>query len=161
MLRLLFWPFFLMLLSGFACDPTQKMVHGPAKSTNALQTKKDSASIAWLDSERLMPVLEAAQQQNRPVFVEFYADWCAPCKVMEEELFTEPIVYNYFNNNFLNFRTNIDSESGQTLAGLYGVEALPTVLYLDPKGIVLERLTGGITFAKLEAAGNAALRKME
>lgn len=111
-----------------------------------------------MDSERLMPVLELAQQQNRPVFVEFYADWCAPCKVMEEELFTEPIVYAYFNSDSLNFRTNIDSESGQMLAGLYTVESLPTILYLNPQGVVLERLTGGITFAKLEAAGNAAMR---
>ena len=157
LLRLLFCLVFLTLLSGFACDLSKKTA---APSGKDKDRPRDSTGLVWMDSERLMPVLELAQQQNRPVFVEFYADWCAPCKVMEEELFTEPIVYAYFNRYFLNFRTNIDSESGQMLAGLYTVESLPTILYLNPQGVVLERLIGGITFAKLEAAGNAAMQKM-
>ena len=98
LLRLLFCLVFLTLLSGFACDLSKKTA---APSGKDKDRSRDSTGLVWMDSERLMPVLELAQQQNRPVFVEFYADWCAPCKVMEEELFTEPIVYAYFNSYFL------------------------------------------------------------
>lgn len=107
-----------------------------------------------------MPVLELAQQKNLPVFVEFHAEWCAPCKVMEEELFTREDVFVYFNSYFLNFRTNYDSESGHAIADIYEVNALPTILFLDPKGVVLERYTGSVTAALLRTLGDQARSKM-
>jgi thiol:disulfide interchange protein len=118
-----------------------------------------ATNIKWLDSERLMPVLEQAQREKKPVFVEFHASWCAPCKVMEEDIFTQSSVFQYLNGHFLNFRTDFDTPAGRTIAEIYEVEKLPTVLFLDPRGVVLERHTGILNPSLLKTLGNAALAK--
>lgn len=119
----------------------------------------DATGIAWLDSERLMPVLEQAQRENKVVMLEFYASWCAPCKVMEEEIFTQSEVFRFQNMNFLNMRSNYDSEAGRTIAQIYEVEKLPTILWLSPKGVVLERYTGMAGATELRQRGLSALGK--
>jgi len=131
------------------------------KPSPAIATAPDTTTVAWLDSERLMPVLEQAQREKKPVFVEFYAAWCAPCKVMEEEVFTQTPTFGYLNMNFLNFRTDFDSLAGKTIASIYEVRALPTVLFLDPQGVVLERHTGMANPSVLRSLGDSALGKMK
>lgn len=108
-----------------------------------------------------MPVLEQAQREKKPVFVELYANWCAPCKVMEEEIFTQPETFHYLNKHFLNFRTDFDLQTGKTIASIYEVKTLPTVLFLDPQGVVLERHTGMANPSVLKTLGDSALAKMK
>ncbi len=122
---------------------------------------EEGSNIAWLDSPRLRPVLETAQRTKQPVMVEFYASWCAPCKVMESEIFTQEQVFRYLNMNFLNFRTDIDSEAGQTIAAIYEVKLLPTILFLDPQGVVLARHTGIANPSIIRSLGDAALAKFK
>jgi thiol:disulfide interchange protein len=148
----------------FACTAPQKSAAPPRPQPAAKPAPAaapEATALVWLDSERLMPVLEQAQRENKPVFVDFYASWCAPCKVMEEEIFTQQPTYQYLNSKFLNFRTNFDSQSGQTIASLYEVKTLPTVLFLDPQGLVLERHTGMANPSVLRTLGDSALGKMK
>lgn len=158
--------FFPVLFLLFACQSPQKTAHTPrqqpaSKPKPAIATAPEATTIAWLDSERLMPVLEQAQREKKPVFVEFYASWCAPCKVMEEEIFTQVATLTYLNMNFLNFRTDFDSPSGKTIASIYEVKSLPTVLFLDPQGVVLERHTGMANPSVLRSLGDSAMLKMK
>ncbi len=153
----------LMILVCFwvvACNPPRKAkpVYKPGPPDIPVSHKANN--VAWQNSERLMPVLEKAQRENKPVFVEFYASWCAPCKVMEEDIFTQKEVSRYLNSNFLNFHTDFDSESGKTIASIYEVSKLPTVLFLDPQGVVLEQHVGIANPSVLTALGNSALQKM-
>ncbi|MBK7935880.1 MAG: thioredoxin family protein [Lewinellaceae bacterium] len=107
-----------------------------------------------------MPVLEQAQREKKVVFVELYASWCAPCKVMEEDVFTQTDTYRYLNKNFLNFRTDFDSPAGNSIAAVYEVKTLPTVLFLNPQGVVLERHTGIANPSLLRTMGDSALGKL-
>lgn len=138
--------------------PPQKK---PPTTKPAIAPSDDIAAVAWLDSERLMPVLEQAQREKKPVFVEFYATWCAPCKVMEEEIFTQVETSRYLNSNFLNFRTDFDSPAGKTIASIYEVKSLPTVLFLNPQGVVLERHVGIANPSVLRLLGDSALGKLK
>lgn len=159
----------LCLSIALACGSSQKPAQTSAAprskpkpaSPPAIATSPEATTVAWLDSERLMPVLEQAQRQKKTVFVEFYASWCAPCKVMEEEIFTQVPTLQYLNKNFLNFRTDFDSPAGKTIASIYEVKSLPTVLFLDPQGVVLERHTGIANPSVLRSLGDSAMAKMK
>lgn len=90
-----------------------------------------------------------------------HAAWCAPCKMMEEDVFTQKPVFNYLNANFLNFRADFDAPNGKTIAGIYEIKGLPTMIFLDPNGVVLERQLGAAGYSDIKKMGDAALAKMK
>lgn len=165
---------FFALLMLAACSGNKKTQSSPRPKPKSSTTTKSSSTdksqtplpvnttegnIAWTESELLMPVLEEAQRLHKPVFVAFHASWCAPCKVMEEEIFTRPQVYSFLNQRFINFRTDYDSPAGRRIAEIFEVSKLPTVLFVSEKGVALERYTGIIPAAELERIGNSAILK--
>ncbi|MFN4080900.1 MAG: thioredoxin family protein [Saprospiraceae bacterium] len=114
----------------------------------------DPGYLIWQPGDRLMPVLELAQAQDKPVMLTFYASWCAPCKIMEEQVFAHPDFYRYVNARYLCFRADYDSPAGRRIADIYEVDALPQVLFLTPQGVVTYRQRGGAGLQTLlEAAG--------
>ena len=66
------------------------------------------------------------ESQQRPVVIDFWADWCEPCKMLMpvlEKLATE------YDGAFLLARVNADSQ--QMIAQQFGVRSLPTVLIME------------------------------
>ncbi len=64
-----------------------------------------------------------------PAVIDFYADWCQPCKMVApiiEELSTE---YEGKVNFF-----KIDTEAEQELAGAFGVQSIPSLLFIPVDG---------------------------
>ena len=45
--------------------------------------------------------LEKAKQEGKMLFVDFYVDWCGPCKRLAKDVFTLEAVGNYFNEKFV------------------------------------------------------------
>ncbi len=93
----------------------------------------------------LTEVIEMASTQNKKVFVDFHADWCLPCKILDEEVFNKRDVYTYFNRNFINYKVDIEKGNGANLKLMYGADELPTLLFLDDKGSVLTRNNGQVS----------------
>jgi putative thioredoxin len=65
------------------------------------------------------------ESMNRPVLVDFWADWCEPCKQLMPVL--EKLA-NEYAGQFLLAKVNADTE--QMIAGQLGVRSLPTVMLL-------------------------------
>ena len=101
--------------------------------------------------------LKVAAQENKLVFIDFYTDWCGPCKKMAREVFPQKMVGDFMNAKFVNLKLNAEKE-GKELAARYKVNAYPTFIILDTKGEVVADLKGsmdGQTFiGKLEAKLN-------
>ena len=78
--------------------------------------------------------LDEAVQQYDVVLVDFYADWCGPCKMLE------PIVQSLAEETDAAV-AKVDVDANQQLAGQYGVQGVPT-LVLFANGQQAEQMVG-------------------
>lgn len=88
--------------------------------------------------------LKKAQKEKKDLFVDFYADWCGPCKMMASEVFTQAEVGEYFNTHFVCVQINVEAPENKDVAKLYKVTALPTMLFINCSGKELRRVQGAI-----------------
>lgn len=92
----------------------------------------------------LSEVLLKAEKEDKIVFIDMYADWCLPCKIMDEEVFNDQATADFMNANFINYKVNGERGEGPDLAMIYQVKGYPTHLFVDARGRVLERNLGGM-----------------
>lgn len=111
-----------------------------------------SLSLAHAQSihfqESFEEALVKAQKTGKLVFIDFYATWCGPCKMMDMEVFSEREVYQTLNNKFINLKLDVDT-GGKSVAKQYAVTALPTLMVVDGSGTELVRVVGYIDKPKL------------
>jgi thioredoxin 1 len=97
-------------------------------------------------------LLEEAKKTNRPFFVDYYTDWCGPCKMMSKHTFTDATLGAFANQNFLAFKLNAEQGEGVELAGRANIQAYPTIVFYSPDGKELGRSLGfmdAATFQKV------------
>jgi thioredoxin-like negative regulator of GroEL len=107
--------------------------------------------IQWYKD--LRQAISAARQSNKPIMIEFWADWCAPCKVMETEVYTDPRVASGLIQKMVSVRIHFDLQ--QDLVRQYNVEAIPNIVFTDSWGTELVRHRGIIEADDLAAVINA------
>ena len=64
-----------------------------------------------------------------PAIVDFYADWCQPCKMVAPVL--EDLAREY-SGKILVYK--VDTEREQELASLFGIQSIPTILFIPKEG---------------------------
>ena len=97
--------------------------------SSALLVPANAAGLHWY------PTLEegsaAAVKANKPMFLDFWADWCVACKEMEKDLYNDQAFASAADGFVL---VRIDFDKKTALARKYNVEALPTVVFTDSYG---------------------------
>jgi len=81
---------------------------------------------------------------ERPAIVDFYADWCGPCKSLAPVL--AEIAEDYDGRVDV---YKVDTEKEAELAGLFGVSSIPTLLFI-PKSGKPQAAAGALPRAALE-----------
>lgn len=72
---------------------------------------------------------EWVYEGDKPCIVDFYADWCGPCKKVSpilKELAGE------YQNDIIVYKINVDNE--KELAAAFGIQSIPTLLFIPAKG---------------------------
>jgi thiol:disulfide interchange protein DsbD len=73
---------------------------------------------------------------GRPAMIDFSADWCIPCHELDEVTFADPRVRQRLSAYAL-FRADMtrqDSAEAMALAQKFGIQGMPTIVFLDSNG---------------------------
>jgi thiol:disulfide interchange protein DsbD len=87
--------------------------------------------------------LKEAARQKRPVIIDFYAAWCAPCRELDEITFHEAAVVKQARENFIMIKVDVTKTGNalhERLLQQFVVKGVPTVVFLDSEGQELEDL---------------------
>ena len=100
----------------------------------------------WLPFSK--DLMAKAQAEGKPVILDFYADWCAACKELEERTFTKPDFIAATKDFYLlRFDATKDSPDLDELKKKYEIVGLPTVVMHNSRGEYIKDLTT-IAFAE-------------
>jgi len=83
---------------------------------------------------------------DTPALIDFYADWCGPCKMLAPTL--EAIASEY-GESLRVYKINTDEE--QELSAAFGIQSIPTLLFIPTTGVP-QMAQGALPRATLESA---------
>ncbi len=75
--------------------------------------------------------LTAADEENKPIFMDCYTTWCGPCKWMAANIFTKNEIADFYNENFVCVKFDMEKGEGIELAKEFKIRAYPTLLFVN------------------------------
>lgn len=86
---------------------------------------------------------QSSLNNNERMVIDFYADWCIPCKELDALTFSDKRVIEKFDH-FTVYKVDMtkNNETNEQLRKKFNVIGMPTVLIIDAKGNETKRITG-------------------
>lgn len=124
--------------------------------SNSLSAQYEDQGIKFTKG-KFKKVLKKARKAGKPVFLDAMAEWCTPCKIMDESTFLDYHLGNLYNENFVSYKLDIDSKHGKKYKEKNNISFVPTFYYIDSKGQIRIEATGSQTVEDLMNHANAFL----
>lgn len=147
--------------AGGGHDPTRPL--GVFSAVAAPQAEARSAGFVDVrEPEHLQRELEAAKASGQWVLVDYYADWCVSCKVMEREVFGNAEVQaRLAQARKLRLDVTAPGAASNQLLGRYRVLGPPTLLLIGPDGAERrqQRITGEVDARQFIQVWDSAMER--
>jgi len=102
-----------------------------------------SPSTSQAESVRWRNNLDAAKieasQSGKLVLLHFWTTSCGPCRTLERDVFSQPQIGDFLDQNFVPVK--VDADLAPALAGAYEIDRVPTDVVLTPQGNVVAKLS--------------------
>ncbi len=105
--------------------------------------------------------LEKAKEEDKIIFVDAYTTWCGPCKRMSKTVFTQKEVGEFYNENFVNLKIDMEKPDGRKFQVKYPVSAYPTLYFIDANGKTAMKVKGARQAKDFIDLGRSALGKID
>jgi thioredoxin-related protein len=90
--------------------------------------------------------MEAAQKRADDgmlfLFVDVYATWCGPCKMMDRDVYTNPAVAEYMNTHFVNVKMDGETDFGRNYAARQQLQGYPSMFIFSDDGERISSMVG-------------------
>jgi thiol:disulfide interchange protein len=112
------------------------------KATHRFSPTEETVGINFFTGTWQEALLEA-KAKNKIIFLDAYASWCGPCKVMSNTTFKDAQVGAYFNANFINYKMDMEKNpDGKRLSTKFKLEAYPTLYFVNASEIIVFQKLG-------------------
>jgi len=104
-----------------------------------------NAQVAFVEVATLQEmeaVQKRASDQQLMLFVDVYATWCGPCKMMDRDVYTDPAVAEYMNANFVSVRMDAECDYGRVYAAAQELEGYPSMFIFSMDGEPISKVVG-------------------
>jgi thiol:disulfide interchange protein DsbD len=133
--------------AGGSDDPYQPLQVYSAGRNDAAVPSIHDAFTTIKEPAVLQRELDAARAQGQWVLLDYYADWCVACKVMEKQVFGKAQVLQALSDvRLLRLDVTADNAASRELLGRYKVPGPPSLLWIGPDGEERrsQRITGEV-----------------
>ncbi len=106
-----------------------------------LMYPSNTGLIAWKPYSQ--EELSKAGEAGKPVIIDFYAEWCIPCKELDKMTFSNPAVIDE-SARFVRLKVDLTSSTSEAAVNLiktFNITGVPTVVIFDASGNEVERIT--------------------
>ncbi len=105
-----------------------------------------------------LPAYEKSIDSGEMMIIDFYADWCIPCKELDAMTFSDQRVIDE-SKKYTSYKVDMTktlSEENEKIRKKFNIVGMPTIIIIDSNGNERERLTGFVDADKfLEILGKA------
>jgi thioredoxin len=129
MKKLTFILFFLATFSLQACNNNSGNAENTPTSTEGQVVKLTAETFQSLVWDYKKNPQEWVFKGDQPIIIDFYADWCRPCKMIAP-IMTE--LSNEYKGKVRIYKVNTDEQ--RELASLFNISSIPAVLYVPVSG---------------------------
>ncbi len=127
------------------------------------------AQVRWMT---MTQALAAQKKEPKKIIIDFYADWCAPCKDMEKNTFNHPEISKIINEKFYAVKFESDGNESVSFAGhtftnpdykgkkaknplhqfskYMNINMIPTMVFLDENADPITSLSGALKAKEVE-----------
>lgn len=103
--------------------------------------------------------LQKAKEENKPIFLDIYATWCGPCRLLKAKTFTNSEVVNFYNAHFINISMDGEKGEGLMLANKYQIPGYPSLLIVNSDERPLFETAGYMPAKEFLKFGKLGLKK--
>ena len=84
-----------------------------------------------------------AKQNDKKIMIDFYTDWCAPCKLLDSVIFQDSTISSFINSNYISIKIDAEKGSGPDIMAKFKIpKSYPTVLLLNYDAVEIDRING-------------------